>query len=488
MTVAPPSAQTRLRDIAREALARWRNDPVRFAHEALGVTRIWSRQSDLLLALVEHDKVAVRSGQKTSKTYSLAILAIWWALTRPRSIVILLAPSQHHLEHVLWGELQRLRRESLDRSTTDADGNPRRPPIAPLGGDCSVSAMSGWEFSNGSKIIGFVTSDAQRIRGISGADNLYILDESTAIPDSVWASVDGNLAGGGRVIAVSNPVINTGWYAAAFGGLSTWHRIAISSIEASEVDPPIRGLATKRFIENKRIEWGEGSPEWSAKILGEFPPKGADGVIPRGLVVEAQKRWRPAPSRPTDPLVIGVDPASKGRDSTAIVARRGSWAAAPVMLQGEDTYAIVDKVVEVIEANRRPNEKAHVNVDGVNNGIGVFDRLRHEHAAICTVSNLESSQSSPDPACSRLRDALWLSLRTWLQGGAIPPDVALADDLTAPLLGYDVKLKYKVEDKLSMRKRLGRSTDRADALALAAYDAPVPQWSPVILNRSTRGY
>jgi hypothetical protein len=477
-------AQTRLRDLARATLARWKDDPVLFAHEALGIVQIWHRQAELLRALVTYEKVAVRSGQKTSKTYCLAILAIWWALTRPRSIVVLLAPSQHHLEHVLWGEITRLRKESLDRSTTDSSGNPRRPPIAPLGGDCSVSAMSGWEFPNGSKIIGFVTSDAQRIRGISGADNLYILDESTAISDAVWQSVDGNLAGGGRVLAVSNPVTSVGWYAAAFGDLSTWHPIAISSIEASEIDPPIKGLATRRFIENKRIEWGEDSPEWYSKVLGKFPPAGADGVIPRSLVTAAQKRWTRRPTS-SDQLYIGVDPASKGRDSTAIVWRRGSWASEPVILKGEDTYAIVTAVVEIIERERLPNEKAHVNVDGVNNGIGVYDRLRHEHSGICTVSNLESSLSSPDPSCSRMRDALWMNLRKWLDTGAIHSDVALADDITAPQLGYDPKLKYKVEDKLSMRKRIGRSTDRADALALSVYQAPIKTWSASVSSRSS---
>lgn len=478
-------AQQRHREIARAALGRWRDDPVAFAREALGVSRIWWRQEELLRALVSHEKVVVRSGQKTSKTFSLAILAVWWALTRRRSLVILLAPSQHHLEHVLWGEIQRLRRESLDRSTTDVDGQPRTPPIAPLGGDCSVSAMSGWEFPNGSKIIGFVTSDAQRIRGISGPDNLYILDESTAIPDAVWQSVDGNLAGGGRVIAVSNPVLNVGWYAAACGELSTWHRLAISSVEASEVSPPIRGLATKTFIESKRQEWGEDSPEWHSKILGDFPPVSTDGVIPRSLVIEAQKRWTQRPLT-GDQLTIGVDPASKGRDSTAIIWSRGTWASEPVVLDGADTYAIVSKVVELIERERRPGERPHVNVDGVNSGVGVYDRLRHEHAGLCTVANLESSQGSPNPSCSRMRDALWINLREWLQTGAIPHDVALADDVTAPSLGYDLKLKFKVEDKFSLRKRIGRSTDRADALALAVFASHAPRWEPIITNRDRR--
>jgi hypothetical protein len=84
-----------------------------------------------------------------------------------------------------------------------------------------------------------------------------------------------------------------------------------------------------------------------------------------------------------------------------------------------------------------------------------------------------------------MRDALWMNLRKWLDTGAIHSDVALADDITAPQLGYDPKLKYKVEDKLSMRKRIGRSTDRADALALSVYQAPIKTWSASVSSRSS---
>ncbi len=472
--------------MARQALSRWRDDPVAFAFEALGVQRIWSRQEELLRALVDHDKVAVRSGQKTSKTFTLALIAVWWAMTRKRSLVILLAPGQHHLENVLWPELARLRRDSQDRSTVDVDGNPRRPAVMPLGGDFSVSPMAGWEFPNGSKVIGFVTGDAQRLRGISGADNLYIVDESSAVSSAIWSSVDGNLAGGGKVLAVSNPVLSSGWYFNCFAEGSTWHRLAISSIEASEVEPPIRGLATKRFIADKRLEWGESSPEWHAKILGDFPPDDARLVIPRPLAEAAVRRWTPRP-RTDDELCVGVDPAHEGRDKTAIVWSRGAWASAPVVLEQFSTNQVTDQVVALIRREARPGERARVCIDGSSVGAGVADNLRERHSDVCTLVNTKAAESSPDETCSRLRDAVWMNLKRWLATGAIPDDAALLDDVTAPQLGYDAQLKFKVEAKREMRKRLGRSTDRADALALAVWRPALPVWNPVIVSRSTRG-
>jgi hypothetical protein len=119
-------------------------------------------------------------------------------------------------------------------------------------------------------------------------------------------------------------------------------------------------------------------------------------------------------------------------------------------------------------------------------GGGVADILRR-HPDVCTVVDVQAAGTSPDPKCSRMRDAVWLALRDWLKEGAVYKDAALIDDVSAPSLGYDPLNRFKVEDKRSMRRRLGRSTDRADALALAVFQPPTPTWSPHIVNRSTRG-
>jgi phage terminase large subunit len=467
-------------DIYAALMMRWRDNPIAFAHEALGIERIWSRQADLLRAVAAHRKVAVRSGQKTSKTFSIAIAAIWWALTRPRARVVLMSPSARQIRENLWTDITRIREDTYDRSVRHLDGRPRVPALLPLGGDFHISPETGWTFDNGSKIVGFVSNDPEKLRGLSGPDQFYIPDEASGIPDAIFASIDGNLAGGGRILAISNPVHSNGWYRECFepsnaarvledGSEVGWHQIAISSIEASEVEPPIPGLATKQFIAEKRSEWGTNSRDWHAKILGEFPPETADGVIPRSIVDKAAARWTTTPQT-EDALQIGVDVARFGRDKSAIVWRRGPWASAPIVLDGCDVVEVADRVVETIDDVRRPNEKARVLIDAVSVGGGVADILRRR-PDICEVVDVQAAGTSPDPACSRMRDAIWMRLKKWLEeDGAIPRDVALIADVTAPMLGYDPQNRYKVEDKRSMGQRLGRSTDRADALALAVYD------------------
>jgi hypothetical protein len=52
---------------------------------------------------------------------------------------------------------------------------------------------------------------------------------------------------------------------------------------------------------------------------------------------------------------------------------------------------------------------------------------------------------------------------------ALPPDDGLADDLSAPTYWYTSSGKIQVEAKDEIRDRIGRSPDKADAVALALY-------------------
>jgi len=55
---------------------------------------------------------------------------------------------------------------------------------------------------------------------------------------------------------------------------------------------------------------------------------------------------------------------------------------------------------------------------------------------------------------------------------ALPPDTRLAADLCAPRYALTAR-GIQVEDKDDIRKRLGRSPDRGDAVVLAAFRTPL---------------
>jgi hypothetical protein len=92
-----------------------------------------------------------------------------------------------------------------------------------------------------------------------------------------------------------------------------------------------------------------------------------DGYIPAELVLRARKR----DNNPTGHLIIGVDPAGKGADRTAIAWRRGSAVFKIEARRGLDTMEVAGLVAKII----RDDKPAKVNIDVGGLGVGVYDRL-----------------------------------------------------------------------------------------------------------------
>ena len=73
-------------------------------------------------------------------------------------------------------------------------------------------------------------------------------------------------------------------------------------------------------------------------------------------------------------------------------------------------------------------------------------------------------------------------IATWLvEGGAIPNSPELEAELVAPTYSFDTQGRIKVEPKEAIKKRLGRSPDLADALALslAGQVLGAPDYDPI---------
>jgi hypothetical protein len=69
-----------------------------------------------------------------------------------------------------------------------------------------------------------------------------------------------------------------------------------------------------------------------------------------------------------------------------------------------------------------------------------------------------------------VRDGLWGQTEKWIKaGGALPADVKLSQELNAPSFTADKNNRYVATDKKALRKILGRSPDRADAVCLAIW-------------------
>lgn len=396
----------------------------------------------------------MRSGHKCGKTTALAILAIWWVCTRPRARVILTAASWRQVLKVLWPEIKRLARRAR----------------WPLGGELHDSPETGWTFLDGREILGFSTREPENMAGFSGPNMLFIVDEASGVPDAIFEAIEGNEAGGAQIAMISNPTKTSGIFYDAFTSeRSDWHCIHISSEECAREAPKElgegTGLATLAWVEAKRKAWGEGDPRWDVRVQGNFPKQDDHAAISVALVEAAKRRWAPTPAR--GPLRIGVDVAGFGADFTSIVWSRGPWASAPTRLKGFDPVQVAGEVIKLVRLVAFPDERAEVRIDISNMGLGVASILRE--GGEVDVVGYQAAESATVDGYSRMRDQMWGALEEWLKKGAIPDDKKLAADLTAPRRGFDLRQKIKIESKKDLKKRIGRSTDDADALALAVF-------------------
>jgi hypothetical protein len=459
---------------ARRLIERWHDDPVLFAEEVLGI-RIWSRQAEVLNAVARHDRVAVRSGHKTGKSKGVGALAFWWAMTRVEGRVIMTSSGNRQVKSILWREIKTIHRRAR----------------VPLGGKLNEDPATGLQFGDGREIIGFTTKEKEKMAGFSGQNLLFIVDEASGVPQEIFEAIDGNRAGGAKIVLLSNPTQVSGeFYDAFHDKTDLYFPIHIRSDETPncvEGRIVVPGLATLQWIEEKRVEYGpdyENDPFYQVRVLGDFPSQSERSVIALSLVAKAIDDWEDAEE--DGPLELGVDVARFGDDDSVICSRRGKKALGFRAVHGMDTQQVANEVRAEVRERRKPRDgaKVRVKVDVIGIGAGVADELKKDaDIEVIEVNVSESGWATDNEGRQKyvkVRDQIWFATRDWLkEGGAIPNDKLLRGELVAPSYSFDSQGRQKVEAKDEIKKRLGRSPDRADALGMAIFNAPLPEeWEP----------
>lgn len=197
-------------------------------------------------------------------------------------------------------------------------------------------------------------------------------------------------------------------------------------------------------------------------------------VIPTQWVIEAQSRWSPEGGRSTAMSAIGFDPAGGGRDSAEIALRHGPWYDNLVSAKGEET-ADGSRSAGTIIAHRRDGAPIVVDVGGGYGG-QVTLRLKDNQIDYQPFNGAtQSAGRAKDGVIGfyNLRAEAWWKFREALDpdqdGGcliALPPDPELRADLTSPTFKMTQR-GILIESKDDLRKRLGRSPGKGDAVVMA---------------------
>jgi len=226
--------------------------------------------------------------------------------------------------------------------------------------------------------------------------------------------------------------------------------------------------------EVKKIRSELSDNAFRQEFMCDFQASSDDALIAPELVYEASQRNMPF-TRGYDSVVLGVDVARFGSDSTVFMLRSGLACREPVVLRGADNMLVADRLACFI----RSENPSRVCIDS-GGGAGVIDRLRRLGFDVLEIPF--GSRALDEHRFVNRRMEMWWNMREWLRsGGAIPNNASLRNDLCTPLYSFDDCGRLKLESKDSIRERLGRSPDIADALALT-FSVPLPSASSGLLH------
>lgn len=473
-------------------------------------------QVEIGSSIATSKRVAWKAGQKVGKSYLDVAMGCWWAETRLNAVTILTCATEDQVKIILWRSLRTI---VADRQKEPGFGDSPIWVDAPdwVRGACASNPFPelprdpriGFESPlTGNPVFGRVSGTAVGTQGFSGSNLLIIADEASGIPEDIFAAMEGNTAGGGCLFMSGNPNHVSGKFFDVFSGVGPiqsgeskkngiWTLFSTRSwdtINARTGEDLVPGLAIRSWCEEMLEQWGERDPRYQVRVLGEFPTQAADAVISFGLLDEAQRRV--GVEEPPG-LSVGVDVARFGDDSSVVQGIRGKCGYEPREMSGYDTIEVADMTLEYIDSLLNPGERCIIKVDtGGGYGGGVVDQLRerlkeHHDSKMLHVYVVEvnPSEEPDEPDYDNRRAELWFGVRKWLsEGGYLPSHDLLEKELLATKYSFTPKGKIRIEPKEEIKKRIRRSPDFADALALAVFrNSAASPAAPIVSGQSRLG-
>lgn len=438
-------------------------DPAAWVHDRLG-QMVWSKQAQILDAVRDHRRTAVRSGHGVGKSHVASLAVGWWLDTHPpgSAFVVTSAPTFAQVRAILWRYIRR---------------------IHTAGKLAGRANQTEWLIDD--ELVAFgrkpADHDESAFQGIHARYVLVILDEACGIPEQLWVAADALTTNVDcRILAIGNPDNPASHFRKVCTPGSGWHQIKISAFDSPNLtgepvpDEVAHSLVGAEWVEEKRAEWGEDNPLYRSKVGGEFSDDAPNQVV-RQSDVAACRLDLETPYAPAEllPVELGVDVAGGG-DETVIRERRGPVAGREWRAHTDRPETIAPMVLTAI----RETGATAVKVDSIGVGFGVIGELRNMadrglHTARIVAVNVAEASSEPNRFFNLRSEIWWMARelserRGWDLSGMENADATVAQLLT-PLWDPDASGRIKVEPKDDVIKRLGRSPDNADALLLAYY-------------------
>ena len=503
-------------EVIRDA---FRSDPVRFTHDFLDVS-LWQKQEQVLSAVRDHRRVAVKAGNGLGKGFTAAVAVHWFLYSHKPATVLTTAPTARQVRHVLWREIRRLHRAS----PYDMAGH---------------MLQARFELETDRFALGLSTDEVDQFQGFHSPNMLIVVDEAEGVIEPIYEAIDAVMtAGNSKLLLIGNPTSITGTFRRAFRKeRHLYHNITISALDSPNVKQQrvvLPGLTTHEWVAERVALWGEASPMYHARVLGDFSDRAEDtlisltrieAAITRGLQdatspsqglsqnspLPQRERVRvrgnpdqepdaptilapheghetPSPSQgegwslprtrsgdggeePDGPIlaptILAVDVARFGADQSVILLASPTAVLRLEAHHGLDTMQLAGRVVDAHRRWSPARLPERIVVDEIGVGAGVVDRLKELDLPVTGINVGRPARQRALFAYLRA-EGYWRLRELFSQSQvAIPNDPELAGQLSSLRYSYNSRGQLIIESKDDARARGIPSPDKADAMMLA---------------------
>lgn len=395
------------------------------------------------------------SGRGPGKSALVSWLVHWMLTTNLGSTTIVTANTESQLKTKTWAEVGKWHTLAINAHWFDRAATSLKPaPWFETAIKRDLKVDTGYYYAQ-AQLWSEENPDA-----FAGAHNplgmQVIYDEASGIHEKIFGVTEGFF---------TEPVLHRYWHLFSNGrrpsgaffethhkNRDAWRRRQIDSRTVEGTDPAVY----QHIIDQNGLD----SDAVRVEVLGQFPKQGERQFISRSVVVEAMAR--PVTPDPNAPLILGVDIARFGNDSTVLRWRQGrdGKSIPPVKVKGYNSVQVENLIAEWIDKT----DPDGVCIDAGNTGSAVCDGLK---ARGYKVHEVWFGAKSPDEAWANTATWLWAQVRDWLPSGSIDNSPDLLTDLTAR--EYDFVGRgsaVALETKEHLKERGFNSPDEGDAFAV----------------------
>lgn len=497
------SQETRLKLYAHAAIIKrqkeffdkYHNDRVAFARECFN----WKSGGPVdyqydILGLLDEDywmsRVAVMGPRGLGKSFIAAVTIIHFAVCMEVGQkdwkVVTTASVMRQLESFLWPEIRKV--------FTFVDWN--KIPIKPfrLNEEIFLTKIQG-KFGKATAVN---SDDEQTIEGAHADYLLYVFDEAKAIPERVFDASEGAFSSSGadvgklgKILVISTPpdINPTGRFVDIHKrkkGFEQWKTRQVTLKETIAA-----GRVSKQWAEDRRNQWGEDHPQYIAHVLGQIPQITSNGVIPQGWYQLATQRARMIQDWGKI-VAVGVDIADGDGDATVIAVRREAGIKEIFELKQEGPIELrsvymQNQVMDFLRENEGITAVLDASGMGSNFTANITKQVEEEELNVQIVRFIASGSTKDKRGrmmmdkhknfvLERRREAAWWKFREILDPVdgmeiAIRHNETLEEELITPnffeAVGKEGKIQIESKKQLRSKRRLGRSTNYADAVIQA---------------------